>query len=77
MKQRILLTITILVAFCGFAKAADKEAYVVYDNDNYTLTFYYDTNKSSYEDPNELNDGNSTPQLDECHSLWPCKNCCV
>lgn len=61
MKQRILLTITILVAFCGFAKAADKEAYVVYDNDNYTLTFYYDTNKSSYEDPNELNDGNSTP----------------
>ena len=34
-----------LMAVCSFSKAATKEAYAVYNNG--TLTFYYDTSKSS------------------------------
>ena len=33
------------MAVCSFSKAATKEAYAVYNNG--TLTFYYDTSKSS------------------------------
>ena len=45
MKQRLFLAIAFLMAVCSFSKAATKEAYAVYNNG--TLTFYYDTSKSS------------------------------
>ena len=49
-----------LMAFCGFAKAVDKEAYAVY-NDG-TLTFYYDNARSSKPGTTyDLNTGSNTP----------------
>ena len=43
MKQKLFLTITMLMAMCSFCNA--REAYAVYDPVEKTLTFYYDNNK--------------------------------
>ena len=49
-----------LMAVCSFSKAATKEAYAVYNNG--TLTFYYDTSKSSQTgDIYALNDVGEDP----------------
>ena len=60
MKQKLLLTIALLMAVCSFSKAATKEAYAVYNNG--TLTFYYDTSKSSRTgDKYDINNDGSVP----------------
>lgn len=49
-----------LMAVCSFSKAATKEAYAVYNNG--TLTFYYDTSKSSRTgDKYDINNYGSVP----------------
>ena len=48
MKQRILLTFAMLMTVCTFCVAQGREAYAVLSDGDKTLTFYYDTNKSSY-----------------------------
>ena len=48
MKQRILLTFAMLMTVCTFCVAQGREAYAVLSDGDKTLTFYYDTTKSSY-----------------------------
>ena len=48
MKQRLLLTFAMLMTVCTFCVAQGKEAYAVLSDEGKTLTFYYDTNKSTY-----------------------------
>ena len=43
MKQKLFLTIAMMMAVCSFCRA--KEAYAVYDPVEKTLTFYYDNKK--------------------------------
>ena len=62
MKQKLFLTIVMLITFCGFCKAADKEAYAVYTSGDRTLSFYYDAKRSEREgDKYDLNTGYNAP----------------
>ena len=46
MKQKLFLTLALLMTVCSFGMA--QEAYAVLSNDGKTLTFHYDNNKSSF-----------------------------
>ena len=68
MKQKLFLTLALLMTVCSFGMAQSKQAYAVYtegdgtiSNPN-TLTFYYDDQKSSRSGTKyDLNTGNSDP----------------
>ncbi|MBR5038885.1 MAG: BspA family leucine-rich repeat surface protein [Prevotella sp.] len=62
MKQRILLTIVLLMVMCSFSRA--KEAYAVYDSGDQTLTFRYDDewdNQPASVYKYDLNTGSENP----------------
>ena len=68
MKQKLFLTLALLMTVCSFGMAQSKQAYAVYtvgdgtiSNPN-TLTFYYDDQKSSRPGTKyDLNTGNNEP----------------
>lgn len=68
MKQKLLLTLALLMTVCSFGMAQSKQAYAVYTEGDEatsylnTLTFYYDDQKSTRPGTKyDLNTGNSAP----------------
>lgn len=62
MKQKLFLTIAMLLTVCSFSRA--KEAYAVYDSGDQTLTFRYDddwANQPTSVYKYKLNTGSNTP----------------
>ena len=49
MKQKLFLTLALLMTVCSFGMAQSKQAYAVLSDDGKTLTFHYDANKSTYD----------------------------
>ena len=61
MKQKLFLTLAMLVVMCSFCNAQSKVAYAIYTSGNQTLSFYYDT-ENREGDRYDLNTGSTTPK---------------
>ena len=59
--KKLRLLLATLLAIVGATNVSAQDAYAVYTSDNTTLTFYYDSQRSSHTGTYDLNTGNSEP----------------